>query len=247
MKDSIKTLSTDTPFFETTDDTILNGRISLKQPKNGYRVAIDPIILAAFVQPKDNQSILDVGCGVGTISFILKSQNPSLKITAIDIDEKMCELCRYNSIKNGLNIDIQNIAIETMRNNESFDHIVTNPPFFPTKSHRISDKKLLANFETIELEKWISCCLKLLKNKGTFSMIHTSSRLDEILFAVRNKLGNIIITPIFAKPNDKAIRIVVQGIKGSHSEVKINPAFIIHSSEEKFSKQMQHILKGKVI
>ena len=55
-----------------TDDRILNGKILLRQPKKGYRVAIDPIILASFIEPTDNQEILDVGCGVGTISLILK-------------------------------------------------------------------------------------------------------------------------------------------------------------------------------
>ena len=74
-----------------TDDSILNGKILLRQPKKGYRVAIDPIILASFIEPKDNQEILDVGCGVGAISLILKRKNRSAKITAIDIDENMCE------------------------------------------------------------------------------------------------------------------------------------------------------------
>lgn len=113
-----------------TDDSILNGKILLRQPKKGYRVAIDPIILASLIEPKDNQEILDVGCGVGAISLILKRKNRSAKITAIDIDENMCELCRYNSEKNSLELNVRNIGIESMPRENLYDIIVTNPPFF---------------------------------------------------------------------------------------------------------------------
>ena len=231
---------------KTTDDTILNGRIFLRQPKEGYRVAIDPIILASFVYPKDNQKILDVGCGVGAISLILKYRNNSLKITSIDIDEIMYELCRYNSHKNSLELDVRNTDLKNMSNKELYDHVVTNPPFFTAQSSRISEKKRLANFETLELSKWISCCLDKLKNKGKFSIIHSASRIDDILCALHGKAGDITITPIFPKPNEHAIRIVIQCIKGNKSEPKITNGLIIHNENGKFSKDIQQILDGKI-
>ena len=55
---------------EVTEDRLLNGRVRLRQPAEGYRAAIDPVFLAAAVprvQGGDGGapfSALDLGCGV---------------------------------------------------------------------------------------------------------------------------------------------------------------------------------------
>ncbi len=225
-----------------TDDSILNGKILLRQPKKGYRVAIDPIILASLIEPKDNQEILDVGCGVGAISLILKRKNRSAKITAIDIDENMCELCRYNSEKNSLELNVRNIGIESMPRENLYDIIVTNPPFFSKESSRVSATKELANFETMELSEWISLCLNLLKNKGHFSIIHDTSRIGDILAAIKGRAGAAEVIPIFSKENKEAIRVVVKCVKGSFSKTKIHRGIVMHSEDGKYSEVAKKIL-----
>lgn len=225
-----------------TDDHILNGKILLRQPKKGYRVAIDPIILASIIDVKDNQTVLDVGCGVGAISLILKRKNCSAKITSIDIDENMCNLCRYNSEKNSLELNIKNIGIENMPKQDLYDFVITNPPFFSKGSSRISEVKRLANFETMELFEWISLCMKQLKNKGIFAIIHDASRIGDILAAIKGQAGATEIIPIFPKENKEAIRIMVKCIKGSFSKTKIHRGIVIHSEDGRYSKIAKKIL-----
>lgn len=225
-----------------TDDSILNGKILLRQPKKGYRVAIDPIILASFIEPKDNQEILDVGCGVGAISLILKRKNRSAKITAIDIDENMCELCRYNSEKNSLELSVKNIGIGNMPKENLYDFVITNPPFFSKESSRVSATKELANFETMELADWISLCLNLLKNKGIFSIIHDTSRIGDILAAIKGRAGSAEIIPIFPKENKEAVRVVVKCVKGSFSKTKMHRGIVMHSEDGKYSEVAKKIL-----
>ncbi|MBF0374243.1 MAG: methyltransferase, partial [Alphaproteobacteria bacterium] len=48
-----------------TDDTLLDGRVRLRQPTHGYRAAIDPVFLAAAVPAGAGQRVLDAGCGAG--------------------------------------------------------------------------------------------------------------------------------------------------------------------------------------
>ena len=239
-----------------TDDAILNGRILIRQPRKGYRVAMDPMVLASQVNVQENQKVLDVGCGVGAISLILKSRVPSASITSIDINRSMCDLCRYNSQKNGLDLDVQNMDLETFcasksnfnqRNRGSeannfdnlnksdqkscndtlYDHVVTNPPFFKKESSRISEAKLVANFETLELSRWICLSLKLLKPHGIFSMIHEPSRIFEILAAIKGRAGSITIIPVYShQQSEKAVRIIVQCVKGSKEGTKIMKGII---------------------
>ncbi len=235
--------------LELTEDTILNGKISILQPKTGYRVAIDPIILANFIDIKPEESILDVGCGVGTISLILKKKNITSEINAIDVDSDICEICKQNSLKNNLNINVINSNIEDAHlqsplKGKLFDHVVTNPPFFNPKSSRMGYNKRLANFETIELNDWISHCLKFLKNKGSFSIIHSGHRLEEVLYALKNKAAAIEIIPIFPKENSDAIRVILKCIKGSKKFTKISPPIILHESDGRYTKVAGKILNG---
>ena len=57
-----------------TQDLLLGGRISLRQPAQGYRVAIDPLLLAASVNAEPGETILDVGAGVGAAGLCVATR-----------------------------------------------------------------------------------------------------------------------------------------------------------------------------
>ena len=48
-----------------TENGLLGGRVRLLQPARGYRVAVDAVLLAAAVDARSGQHILDLGAGVG--------------------------------------------------------------------------------------------------------------------------------------------------------------------------------------
>ncbi|MEY2961347.1 MAG: hypothetical protein RLZ60_1177, partial [Pseudomonadota bacterium] len=52
-------------------DNFLNGKVRVWQPINGYRAGVDPVLLAAAVPAKSGQTVLELGCGVGTASLCL--------------------------------------------------------------------------------------------------------------------------------------------------------------------------------
>lgn len=231
---------------EFTEDTILNGKISILQPKNGYRVALDPVLFAKYIRVKPEDSVLDVGCGVGAVSLILKYNNPSIKVTAIDVNSTMCAFCRENARKNSLEVSVINASIESAGEFcGKFDVVVTNPPFFEKESSRLSEKKLQANFETIPLRDWIHFCTKLLKHNGTFAMIHLASRLDEVLGAIKDKLGAIEVFPIYPKMHTDANRIIVTGIKGRNSRMKMHSGLIVHKNDGEYTESVSKILRGE--
>ena len=67
------------------EDALLGGRVRLRQPKTGYRVAIDPVLLAAAVPASLVDTVLDVGCGVGAASLCLAARVPGCRITGIEM------------------------------------------------------------------------------------------------------------------------------------------------------------------
>jgi hypothetical protein len=63
-----------------TEDRLLGGRIRLNQPAAGYRVAIDPVFLAAAVPAEPHQLVLDVGCGAGGAMLCLAARVPHTRL-----------------------------------------------------------------------------------------------------------------------------------------------------------------------
>lgn len=232
--------------LDFTEDFILDGAIKLLQPKNGYRVAMDPILLVSQVEIKSNQSILDAGCGVGTMSLILKHMDSSLKITSVDIDSDMTDLCKQNSENNYLPLDIINCSVDSKSLKQmEFDCIVTNPPFYDISDFRISNRKRSANFETIDLNTWLSSCIKRLKFKGNFYIIHIAERLADILNIINEQMGKIEIIPICSYKDQQAKRIILKCRKGSKESLRIMPPLVIHNEDGEFSKYVKDILKGQ--
>ena len=76
----------------------------------------------------EKTKILDIGCGYGVVSVILKSFYPEISITLSDVNERALELSEENLKKYGINDYhiIKSDAFEKIT--EKFDVILSNPP-----------------------------------------------------------------------------------------------------------------------
>ena len=57
-----------------TEDRLLGGKVRLRQPRDGYRAAIDPVLLAASVPAKPGERVLDLGTGAGAAALCLMAR-----------------------------------------------------------------------------------------------------------------------------------------------------------------------------
>src|SRR5690606_3252032 len=115
-----------------TRDTFLDGRVTLWQPRHGYRAAIDPVLLAAFVPASPGQMALELGCGVGTALLCLGRRVPGLVLHGIELQPVYADLARRNTAENAIpavihtaDLRAQPAGLRAM----VFDHVLVNPPF----------------------------------------------------------------------------------------------------------------------
>lgn len=236
-----------------TKDYLLDKQIKIFQPVDGYRASTDAIILsAALIKVKNNDNILDVGSGTGAVSLCLayRFKNNNINITGLELQKELCDLSNKSSEENGFSEFLKYINCNIKNKPKdiefcSFSHVITNPPYSEKDMPSPNVSKATAhNHSNFSLDEWIKFCIKMLKPKGFFYMINRAEAIEDILFSIRGKLGNIKIIPIHSKENQDAKRVIVIAQKDSKAPSIIHKALVIHNIDGKYSDKANDILRN---
>ena len=73
-------------------DSFLNGRVTLFQPERGYRAAIDPVFLAAGIPACPGERVLEIGCGTGAASLCLAARVPKVEVIGLELQLDLVDL-----------------------------------------------------------------------------------------------------------------------------------------------------------
>jgi tRNA1(Val) A37 N6-methylase TrmN6 len=236
----------------TTEDGLLGGRVRLLQSKDGYRAAIDPVLLAASIPAQADERVLDLGCGVGAASLCLAFRVAGLKISGLDIQSDLIELAQKNAFLNSCSNNVNFVCGDFLepagkKSDKPFDHVMVNPPFLEAGTgHPPPDlTKAVANVEGAPgLDGWVRAAARAVRHNGTVSFIHRGDRIDDLLAAFHGYLGGVIVFPLWPRPGKPAKRVIVSGRKGVISPAQIHPGLVLHESDGAYSKAANAILQN---
>ena len=97
------------------EDYLLNKRVKIFQPNDGYRASIDAVMLAAAVgSVKKGDAILDVGSGTGAVSLCLaeRFKTSGITIRGAEIQKKLASLAEMSAAANGFDfVHFENLDI----------------------------------------------------------------------------------------------------------------------------------------
>jgi tRNA1(Val) A37 N6-methylase TrmN6 len=238
---------------ELTDDAFLGGALQILQPRDGYRAATDPVLLAAACPARLGDSVLELGCGAGVAILSLGRRVPGLSLSGLERQPAYADLARRNAVRNGIPLevvegDLSDMPVALRR---SFDLVIANPPFFPAGSGTSASDpgREAAQREETPLSAWIDAATRRLAPRGWLTLIHEAARLPDILGAIDNRLGSVSVLPLAPRMDRPATRILLRARKGGHAAFRLLAPFVLHdgarhdADRDSFSAQAQAILR----
>lgn len=251
---------------ELTQDKFLGGRLNILQPAKAYRAGLDAVLLAAAV-PFDRAGtctpvrVLDAGAGVGVVGLCLAARCPRAQVLLAERDPMLLEIARRNIALNELSDRVSVLGIDVSAGGGAlyqdgaegpldliggFDFVVANPPYYRKNSGTSPSSKVKARAHQMdagELDGWFRFLSTVAARDATMTMIHRADALPEILAACQGRFGGLKILPIHAKFGAPAIRVLVQGRKGSRAPLCILSGLVLHDDTQSYSEELQGILR----
>ena len=237
----------------TSDDTILGGRVHLRQALGGYRAGLDAALLAAACDRAEPGRLLDVGCGVGAVMLAAAARRPTLDVTGLERDAAAAALARDNVALNGLEARATVIEGDVSLPFRSlglsaFDAVVSNPPFFddPGALRGPAPAKRDAWIAAPGLAAWLMFLGKATREGGSITLIHRADRLADILSGLASKAGSFQIRPIHPFADAPAKRVLVRAVKTGKAPLRLLPALVLHDRDgAKHRSEVEAILRGE--
>lgn len=239
---------------ERLDFLLADESMQIIQSSNVFSFSLDAVLLANFTQvPIKRGKILDLCTGNGVVPLLL-SKRSNVKITGVEIQERLYDMAvrsvQFN--KKDEQIDLIHGDLKEMPayfGNNKFDLVTVNPPYFKTINaahHNKNDYLTIARHEICcTLEDVISSSSRLVKSGGKFSMVHRPNRLVDILTLCRaHKLEPKRMQLVYPKEGKEANILLIEAIRDGSPDLKILSPLYAFDQEGQYTKELEQIVYG---
>lgn len=242
---------------EITEDAVLGGRLRIRQPKRGYRVNVDTLLLAATLPQEriGGGRVAEPCCGVGAALLAVATgydRAGDVEFVGIEREPLYAQLARENVELNGQAHRVRIIegdALDPHADLGMFDRVIFNPPYDSAEEGRPpAEEKRAAFIADRPIADWIKLWSNRMGAHANMTLIHRAHRLGEILAALDGRLGGVEVFPIRPSADAKARRVIVRAWKGSRAPLKLFAGLDLHPSDdakEKYTPEAEAILRGE--
>lgn len=234
------------------NDLLWDGDLKIFQDTEKFKFSIDSILLANFVTlNKSITKILDIGTGNAPIPLML-TKRINAKIDGVEIQKESFDLAeesiKYNNFDNQINLiygDIKEIY-KNMENN-SYDTIVSNPPYFKsnTKIPVNEGKRIARNEQTLNIGDIFVIAKKLLKDGGNIAIVIDTERLVEVIEMMKeNSIEPKRLQFVYPKSTKNSKIMLIEGTKNGNPGIKVLNPIYIQDEENNYTDYIENLLNN---
>lgn len=222
-------------------------QFTVQQDKTAMKVGTDGVLLGAWVPIDQVNSILDIGTGTGLIALMLAQRSDAEQIDAVELDDEAYE----QAVDNFENSDwgdrlfcyhasLQEFATEI---EDSYDLIISNPPFYTEKYNSPNNQRTKARFESsLPFEELLSCSAQLLANDGRLALIIPFKEEAKVMeLALQNSLFPQKITRVKGSPNSELKRSLL--LFSRKSITPLEDELVIETARHQYTPAFTELVK----
>jgi len=176
------------------------------------------------------------------------------RIFGVELQKEIYSMGYDSVLENGMykqieliNDDVKNIS--DIFESESMDIVTCNPPYFKFQNDSLvndNDTKTIARHEVkLTLDDVVKASKYVLKNGGTFAMVHRPDRMIEIIELMK-KYG---IEPkklrlVYPKFGKDANILLIEGIKNGKTGLKVLSPMYTHNDNGSYTEEIRKMFGG---
>ena len=130
---------------------------------------------------------------------------------------------------------------------ESVARVLMNPPFNDPVRQRASPdrgRRLAHAGARGTLGGWIKTAARLLRPRGTLTLIWRADGLADVLEVLAAGFGAVIVLPVHPKPDEPAIRVLVRAAKASRAPLAVLPGLVLNDRSGLPTQEAEAVLRA---
>lgn len=230
------------------DGTLLGGRVSHRQLRDGHRTGIEPVLLAAAVPARPGERVLEAGTGSGAGIRRLAARSPGVHGTGIERDPKLAELARDNAARNGFDaVDILCTEITAFRALQPYDHAFANPPWHHAAGTPSPDGSREAAKRGAPglIASWATALAGCVRHHGTVTFIVVVGVLPDCIAGLtKSGCGSVAILPLWPRAGVAAKLVIIQARRGGRAAARLSPGLVLHEQDGGYTEAAQAVFRS---
>lgn len=231
---------------ERVDDLQARGYQIIQNPSN-FCFGMDAVLLADFVTGKKNAKAMDLCAGNGIVSFLMKARDKAKSYAALEIQEESVDMAKRSVELNGLEESINIIhgdlrEVSDLFAPASFDIVTANPPYIAGQSgleNDLSPKNVARHEICCTLGDVVKAAGYLLKEGGTFAMVHKPFRIAEIMRELSaNRLEPKRLCMVEPKTGKEPNMVLIEASKGGGVFCKVEPTLTVYKENGEYTEEL---------
>jgi tRNA1Val (adenine37-N6)-methyltransferase len=210
------------------------------------KINTDGVLLGASVQGSNLSRVLDIGTGTGVIALMLAQRFPDAQVDAVEIDAEAYQASLDNFKNSAFASRVQGYlgSFEVMEVGNTYDLIVSNPPFYTNSLHNPDARKKLARHTDYEFfDKLLAFANANLSERGQLELI-LPVELAAYVVKEGRRHGLHLIKLVFIKSfqDSEVIRNIISLSKQTTDTLK-KEEFVIYQEKGVYSEAYRNVLK----